>query len=287
MGRNFYDSNFARSSDSEWYARTRFRPDFEFAVGRVKAVLGIEIDLQYGRAGPTTAGFRGTTPACRAARGARVSHGRLQGQRKRLSRPQHRRRRHARGQVDLHRVSPDRQGQHHAVHPGRDHRSGRRSALRHPRHLQAASFAASDFAGISTVTTFAPNLRSNLTWVIVEDQLAGANRGNPIAEDGPRRGLFAHLRPRVLAVQGAGPEAPVLLVSRRRHHVDCGADAIWSTSAPPGESTATGRRWPRPLALLPPVAPRTTRIATRWVSMHAGGSAPSASTRRSSTSGVG
>ena len=50
MGRNFYDSNFARNSDSEWYARTRFRPDFEFAVGRVKAVLGIEIDLQYGRA---------------------------------------------------------------------------------------------------------------------------------------------------------------------------------------------------------------------------------------------
>src|SRR2546422_9373712 len=45
-GRNFYDGNLTRNSDKEWYARTRFRPDFEFAVGRVKAVLGLEIDLR-------------------------------------------------------------------------------------------------------------------------------------------------------------------------------------------------------------------------------------------------
>src|SRR6266516_3186296 len=32
MGRNFYDGNYARDGDHEWYARTRFRPDFEFAV---------------------------------------------------------------------------------------------------------------------------------------------------------------------------------------------------------------------------------------------------------------
>ena len=31
-GKNIYDGNFSRSSDQEWYARTRFRPDFEFAV---------------------------------------------------------------------------------------------------------------------------------------------------------------------------------------------------------------------------------------------------------------
>src|SRR5881296_2597526 len=29
-GRNFYDGNYARDGDHEWYARTRFRPDFEF-----------------------------------------------------------------------------------------------------------------------------------------------------------------------------------------------------------------------------------------------------------------
>src|SRR5262249_49581307 len=59
MGRNFYDGNFARNSDQEWYARTRFRPDFEFAVGRVKAVLGLEIDLQYGQSGANDGGFPG------------------------------------------------------------------------------------------------------------------------------------------------------------------------------------------------------------------------------------
>src|SRR3989442_2610593 len=61
MGRNTYDGNLTRNSDKEWYARTRFRPDFEFAVGRVKAVLGLEIDLQYGQAGPNDGGFPGNT----------------------------------------------------------------------------------------------------------------------------------------------------------------------------------------------------------------------------------
>src|SRR5207302_8289095 len=58
-GRNFYDANFSRDGDREWYARTRFRPDFEFAVGRTKAVLGIEIDLGYGQMGPNDGGFPG------------------------------------------------------------------------------------------------------------------------------------------------------------------------------------------------------------------------------------
>ncbi|HZO40041.1 MAG TPA: hypothetical protein VFE97_12535, partial [Methylomirabilota bacterium] len=26
-GRNFYDGNYSRDNDREWYARTRFRPD--------------------------------------------------------------------------------------------------------------------------------------------------------------------------------------------------------------------------------------------------------------------
>src|SRR5437899_11573504 len=58
-GRNFYDGDLTRTSDREWYARTRFRPDFTFEVGRVKAVLGLEIDLQYGQAGPNDGGFPG------------------------------------------------------------------------------------------------------------------------------------------------------------------------------------------------------------------------------------
>src|SRR3989442_2484959 len=59
LGRNFYDGNYARDNDREWYARTRFRPDFEFAVGRTKAVLGIELDLMYGQGGSNDGGFPG------------------------------------------------------------------------------------------------------------------------------------------------------------------------------------------------------------------------------------
>src|SRR5881296_1931777 len=72
MGRNFYDGNLTRDNDREWYARTRFRPDFVFEVGRVKAVLGLEIDLQYGQSGPNDGGFPGNTSGstCGAAAGA-------------------------------------------------------------------------------------------------------------------------------------------------------------------------------------------------------------------------
>src|SRR6184192_4819487 len=60
-GRNFYDGNYSRDNDREWYARTRFRPDFEFAVGRTKAVLGIELDLMYGQGGSNDGGFPGNS----------------------------------------------------------------------------------------------------------------------------------------------------------------------------------------------------------------------------------
>ncbi|HEX9821693.1 MAG TPA: hypothetical protein VGD07_18995, partial [Methylomirabilota bacterium] len=58
-GKNIYDGNFSRSSESEWYARTRFRPDFTFEVGRTKAVLGLEMDLTYGLANSQDGSFGG------------------------------------------------------------------------------------------------------------------------------------------------------------------------------------------------------------------------------------
>src|SRR5262245_64962578 len=59
LGRNFYEGNFSRDGDKEWYARTRFRPDFEFAVGRTRAVLGLELDFNYGQTGSNDGGFPG------------------------------------------------------------------------------------------------------------------------------------------------------------------------------------------------------------------------------------
>src|SRR5690242_96649 len=61
VGRNVYDGVFSRDNDREWYARTRFRPDFEFAVGRTKAVLAIELDLNYGQTGSNDGGFPGNS----------------------------------------------------------------------------------------------------------------------------------------------------------------------------------------------------------------------------------
>src|SRR5436309_12672069 len=46
---NVQDASFGHTSDKEWYATTRFRPDFTFEVGRTKAVMGLEIDLTYGQ----------------------------------------------------------------------------------------------------------------------------------------------------------------------------------------------------------------------------------------------
>src|SRR5439155_2085583 len=56
FGRNYNDADFTRNNDTEWYARTRFRPDFTFEVGRTKAVMGFELDLSWGQTGAASGG---------------------------------------------------------------------------------------------------------------------------------------------------------------------------------------------------------------------------------------
>jgi hypothetical protein len=65
---NIADGNLARKGDSEWYARTRFRPDFTFEVGRTKAVLGLEFDMQWGQSGNCGAGPTKADGSCRGER---------------------------------------------------------------------------------------------------------------------------------------------------------------------------------------------------------------------------
>lgn len=45
------DLNAARPGDTEWYARTRVRPDITGEVGTTKFVLGLEIDFTWGQTG--------------------------------------------------------------------------------------------------------------------------------------------------------------------------------------------------------------------------------------------
>src|SRR5438128_7431862 len=175
MGRNFYDGNLARDSDREWYARTRFRPDFEFAVGRVKAVLGLEIDLQYGQSGANDGGFPGNNTGLPGGLGLVTGGAKI----------------NANGNLDL---NTDVGGMIeikwiYTEFPltGKDSllpfipvetmaRAGGQPFDTLAQYKLAA-YANGDFGGVSAITTFSPEIKTNLAWVIAEQQLAGGNRG--------------------------------------------------------------------------------------------------------------
>src|SRR2546425_8083211 len=172
-GRNFYDGNFSRDNDREWYARTRFRPDFEFAVGRTKAVLGVEIDLNYGQTGSNDGGFPGnnTGQACGFAGGCKGAGS-------------------AGGGLDL---NTDVAGLFEVkwIYTEFD-LTGKDSLLPFIPFLTVARaggqpfatianykvyYANGDFAGLDLYTLFTPYIKNHFAFVVVEDQLAGGNRG--------------------------------------------------------------------------------------------------------------
>src|SRR5438445_1045831 len=169
-GRNFYDGNYARDGDREWYARTRFRPDFEFSVGRTKAVLGIELDLMYGQGGSNDGGFPGNNSGqpCGFRGGCKFGTG---------------------GGLDL---NTDVAGLFEIkwIYTEFD-LTGKDSLLPFIPILTVARaggqpfatianykvyYANGDFAGLDLYSTFTPEIKNHLAWVDVEDQLAGGNR---------------------------------------------------------------------------------------------------------------
>jgi len=167
-GRNLYDGNFTRNSDTEWYGRTRFRPDFEFQVGKVRAVLGLELDLAYGQMGTNDSGFpwnnTGTTSGCKANTNGCLDLNTDVG-----------------GMIEIKWIYTE------FPLTGKDSlmpfipvetmaRAGGQP-FDTLASYKLASYANGDFAGISGVTTFTPNIKTNLAYVIVEQQLAGGNRG--------------------------------------------------------------------------------------------------------------
>ena len=171
-GKNVYDGNFSRDNDREWYARTRFRPDFEFAVGRTKAVLGIELDLNYGQTGSNDGGFPGNNSgtACGFVGGCKGAGS-------------------AGGGLDL---NTDVAGLFEIkwIYTEFD-LTGKDSILPFIPILTVARaggqpfatianykvyYANGDFAGVDLYSTFTPDIKNHLAWVDVEDQLAGGNR---------------------------------------------------------------------------------------------------------------
>jgi len=171
-GRNIYDGNFTRDNDREWYARTRFRPDFEFSVGRTKAVLGIELDLNYGQTGSNDGGFPGNNAgtACGFVGGCKGAGS-------------------AGGGLDL---NTDVAGLFEIkwIYTEFD-LTGKDSLMPFIPVLTVARaggqpfgtianykiyYANGDFAGLDLYSTFTPDIKNHLAYVVVEDQLAGGNR---------------------------------------------------------------------------------------------------------------
>lgn len=165
-GSNFYDGNFSRTSDREWYARTRFRPDFVFEVGRTKAVLGIEIDLSYGQSSPNANGA-GKGAASPSGKGGATSDSSLNTD--------------VAGVFEMKWVYTefDLTGKD-SLMPFIPVLTVARAGLQ-PFGTIAnykTTYANGDFPGVSAHTTFAPNFSTDLAFVMVEDELAGQNRGN-------------------------------------------------------------------------------------------------------------
>ena len=166
-GRNFYDGDLTRDNDREWYARTRFRPDFTFEVGRVKAVLGLEIDLMYGQAGANDGGFptnvSGTNSGCKVNSNGCLDTNTDVG-----------------GMIEIKWMYTE------FPLTGKDSvlpfipvttmaRAGGQPFASLANYKIV--YANGDFAGLSTITTFAPNIKLNLAHAILEDEIARGNRG--------------------------------------------------------------------------------------------------------------
>src|SRR5262245_6627905 len=195
-GRNFYDGNFSRDNDREWYARVRFRPDFEFAVGRTKAVLGLEIDMMYGQAGSNDGGF----PTNNSGAGGGFAGGAKNG---------------TSGALDL---NTDVGGitEIKWIYTEFD-LTGKDSLLPFVPFLTVARaggqpfgtianykvyYANGDFAGVDLYSTFTPDFKNHFAWVDVEDQLAGGNRAPTTARTNRGKDYALIVSPELTPVKG-------------------------------------------------------------------------------------
>lgn len=198
-GKNFYDGNFARDNDREWYARTRFRPDFTFEVGRTKAVLGLEIDMMYGQAGPNDGGFPTNVSG---------SAGGVAGGTKTSTNGAFDLNSDVGGMIEIRWMYTefDLTGKDSLMPfiPVETRARAGAQPFGDLTSYKVASYASGDFAGVSTVTTVAPHLKTNLAFVILEDQLAGGNRAAATARTSRGEDYAFILSPEITPFKGLG-----------------------------------------------------------------------------------
>ncbi|MGH7353830.1 MAG: hypothetical protein ACRELS_04530 [Candidatus Rokuibacteriota bacterium] len=176
MNRNVGENNYSRTSDRDWVARTRFRPDFQFAVGRTKAVLGLEIDVCYGQAGQGDGSWGGQSQGVVAANTSHNGNAFCAGS----------------GDIntDIAGIIEIKWMYTEFDLTGKDSLmpfipvgTVARAGLQPFASLgnYKVVYANGDFAGLSMVSTFAPNLKTNVTFVQVEEAAQTNNRGGTAA----------------------------------------------------------------------------------------------------------
>jgi hypothetical protein len=164
------DLNLARNRDEEWYARSRVRPDIVAEVGTTKFVLGLEIDYVYGQTANQDTNVC-LNAACPAAVGTGIRFGSTSG-------------------ADL---NTDVQGIIEIkwaytefdlpLIPGPTR--VRLGAQPFEAMYKGGTFATGDFAGAHVSTRWTPMLKTNLTFVQIEEASTGPKdnfiRGDDVA----------------------------------------------------------------------------------------------------------
>jgi len=164
-GANQYDGDFSRKGDKEWYARTRFRPDFTFEVGRTKAVLGLEMDLTYGAAGSCPAGPSKNGAPCVGEKNGSTASSTLNTDVTGIF------------EIKWMYTEFDLTGKDSLmpfIPVGTVARVGAQPFA--TLGTYRATYTAGDFMGISAVTTWAPNLKTSLAYIQIDEQLANSDR---------------------------------------------------------------------------------------------------------------
>ena len=249
-GKNFYDANFTRDNDREWYARTRFRPNFSLQVGRTKAVLGLEIDLVYGQTGSNDGGFPTNNTGSPGGIGIATGGTKLQ----------------TNGNLDLNTdvgamieikwiyTEFDLTGKDGLLWfvPVQTVARAGGQPFASLASYKLATYAFGDFAGVSTLTTFAPGVKLSLAYVALEDQLAGGNRAAATARTSRGEDFAVIVSPEITPFPGLNLK-PLYsyfhadgvtsfwtrrnLVNRRSVGGVLGATASMGGGAPAGDST--------------------------------------------------
>ena len=154
---NLRDANFTRPGDKEWYTRNRGRFDITGQVGKTIGVMGFEIDSAWGQVSGNDTNTT-TTVAGTAQRAATTSA------------------------FDL---GTDTQGSIETKwlyveydvplipFPTRMRIGAQPFATTY----KLATLATGDFGGVNLVTTWAPNVKSNFTYVQIEEEVTGGSTG--------------------------------------------------------------------------------------------------------------